>query len=79
MRHRLRGSSRWTGAAVAVGLACVSREARAQGRVAQGKSLDEVERAKPTAEFDAKWGTGGITAEMLIETTYSGFKARSGR
>jgi cyclase len=47
--------------------------------VAQAKSLDEVKRAKPTAEFDAKWGTGGITAEMLIETIYNGFKARPDR
>ena len=37
----------------------------------EGKSRDEVVAAKPTAEFDAKWGgfviDGGMFASMVYE------------
>ena len=38
--------------------------------VAQHKTLDEIKAAKPTADFDARWGQGFIKAEMLVESVY---------
>jgi glyoxylase-like metal-dependent hydrolase (beta-lactamase superfamily II) len=37
---------------------------------AEGKSVDEVLAAKPTVEYDAKWGTGFINAERLTRLVY---------
>jgi cyclase len=38
--------------------------------VAQHKTLDQIKAAKPTADFDARWGQGFIKAEMLVESVY---------
>jgi glyoxylase-like metal-dependent hydrolase (beta-lactamase superfamily II) len=38
---------------------------------ASGKSLAQVQAAKPTAEFDAAWGSAFIKPEMLVETIYT--------
>ena len=38
----------------------------------QGKSLDEVIAAKPTAAYDAKWGGGGMTPALFTGLVYSG-------
>jgi len=37
---------------------------------AAGKTLDEVQAAKPTAEYDASWGTAFIRGPQLVETIY---------
>lgn len=37
---------------------------------AAGKTLAEVQAAKPTAEYDAMWGTAFIRPEQLVETIY---------
>ncbi|MEP7344385.1 MAG: MBL fold metallo-hydrolase [Gemmatimonadaceae bacterium] len=44
--------------------------------VVAGKALPDVVAAKPTAEFDATWGSGFINGESLIETIYNDLKAR---
>lgn len=40
--------------------------------IAEGKTLEEVQAAKPTAEFDAKWGQGFLPAARWIEINYRG-------
>jgi glyoxylase-like metal-dependent hydrolase (beta-lactamase superfamily II) len=37
---------------------------------AQKKTLDEIKAAKPTAEYDAKYGQGFIKPDMLVEMAY---------
>jgi cyclase len=37
---------------------------------AAGKTLDQVQAARPTAEYDAAWGTTFIRGPQLIETIY---------
>jgi glyoxylase-like metal-dependent hydrolase (beta-lactamase superfamily II) len=37
---------------------------------AAGKTLEQVQAAKPTAEFDAAWGGAFIKPAMLVETIY---------
>ncbi|MBR0750146.1 MBL fold metallo-hydrolase [Bradyrhizobium japonicum] len=43
----------------------------------QGKSLEEVIAAKPTAAFDAKWGRFVIGPEFFTRLVYEGLPARS--
>jgi glyoxylase-like metal-dependent hydrolase (beta-lactamase superfamily II) len=38
----------------------------------QGKTLAEVQAAKPTAGFDEKWGGGNIKTEMFVGLVYQG-------
>jgi len=38
----------------------------------QGKSADEAVAAKPTAQFDAKFGKGFVTPEMFVKLVYQG-------
>ena len=40
---------------------------RVKALVKAGKTLDEVKAAKPSAEFDEKWGTAFISPKALIE------------
>jgi cyclase len=40
---------------------------------AAGKTLDQVQAAKPTAEFDAAWGGAFIKPAQLVETIYKEF------
>lgn len=37
---------------------------------AAGKTLEQVQAAKPTAEYDATWRTGFIRGPQLVETIY---------
>ena len=47
--------------------------------VAAGKSLEDVQAAKPTAEFDEAWGKGYYTPTEWVEQVYEGIKRhRSG-
>ena len=38
----------------------------------QGKSLDDVIAAKPTADYDAKWGRFVINGEFFTKLVYKG-------
>jgi len=38
----------------------------------EGKSLTEVVAAKPTAQFDEKWGKGFVQPEMFVRLVYQG-------
>ncbi|MEO6911150.1 MAG: MBL fold metallo-hydrolase [Edaphobacter sp.] len=38
----------------------------------QGKSIDEAVAAKPTASYDAKWGTGFVNGELFTRLVYQG-------
>jgi glyoxylase-like metal-dependent hydrolase (beta-lactamase superfamily II) len=38
----------------------------------QGKSLDEIVAAKPTAAYDAKWGKGFVNGEFFTKLVYKG-------
>ena len=38
----------------------------------EGKSLDEILAAKPTAAYDAKWGTGFVSGEFFTKLVYKG-------
>lgn len=41
-----------------------------------GKSLNEIVAAKPTAPYDAKWGTGFINGEFFTKLVYKGLGKR---
>lgn len=43
---------------------------RIKEAVAAGRTIDQVKAAKPTAEFDAAWGTGRITPTLFVEILY---------
>jgi cyclase len=53
-------------------LAVVSR--RVNALVREGKSLEEVRAAAPTAEFDAAWGGGFMKPESWLQMVYEGVK-----
>lgn len=38
----------------------------------EGKSLDDIVAAKPTAAYDAKWGTGFVNGELFTKLVYKG-------
>ncbi|HEY0190029.1 MAG TPA: MBL fold metallo-hydrolase [Kofleriaceae bacterium] len=40
-----------------------------------GKPLDAIQKAKPTAEWDARWGTSFIKPDMIVESAYKAIKA----
>jgi glyoxylase-like metal-dependent hydrolase (beta-lactamase superfamily II) len=44
---------------------------RIQMLAAAGKSLADVQAARPTAEYDAAWGGGFIKPSALVETVYN--------
>ena len=44
--------------------------------IASGKTQAEAAAAKPSAEFDAAWGTGFINPDLLLDTFYTDLKAR---
>lgn len=46
--------------------------------VAEGKSLEEVRAAKPSAAFDEAWGGGFIDAPTFVETVYQSLTAEAG-
>ncbi len=43
---------------------------RIKQAVAAGRTLDQVKAAKPTADFDAAWGSGRITPTLFVEILY---------
>ncbi len=49
---------------------------RIRGMVHDGRSLALVQAAKPTAPFDATWGTGFISPEKFVEIVYADLAAR---
>lgn len=44
--------------------------------VAEGKTLEQVKAAKPTAAWDAAWGQKFIKAEVLLDAVYADVRAR---
>ena len=44
--------------------------------VAAGRTLEQVQAGKPTAEFDAVWGNGRITPTMFVEVLYQDLSRR---
>ena len=38
----------------------------------EGKSLNEIVAAKPTAAYDANWGTGFVNGEFFAKLVYKG-------
>ncbi|MCU1225605.1 MAG: Zn-dependent hydrolase [Edaphobacter sp.] len=38
----------------------------------QGKSVDDTVAAKPTAQYDAKWGNGFVKPDMFVKLVYQG-------
>jgi cyclase len=40
-----------------------------------GKPLDAIQKAKPTAEWDAKWGAGFIKPDQIVEFAFKAIKA----
>jgi glyoxylase-like metal-dependent hydrolase (beta-lactamase superfamily II) len=39
--------------------------------IAAGKTMDEVVRAAPTKDFDSKWGSGYVTADVFTKMVFS--------
>ena len=50
---------------------------RIKQAVAAGRTLEQVQAAKPTAEFDAVWGNGRITPTMFVEVLYQDLSRRN--
>jgi len=44
--------------------------------VAAGKTLAEVQAAKPTAAFDEKWGKGFLKPEQFAAIAYASLKKK---
>ena len=49
---------------------------RIRQAVAADQTLEQVQAAKPTAEFDAIWGKGSITPARFVEIVYTDLAAR---
>ncbi len=49
---------------------------RIKRAVAAGQTLAQVQAAKPTAEFDAVWGSGRITPVLFVEILYQDLSRR---
>ena len=54
----------------------VTVRGRIQEAVAAGRTLAQVQAAKPTAEFDAVWGNGRITPTLFVEILYQDLSRR---
>lgn len=39
--------------------------------ITEGKSIDEIVAAKPTADYDEKWGHGFLKPDQWVEIAYS--------
>ena len=50
---------------------------RVRAMVKEGKKLDEVLAAKPTTEFDERWGRGFFTAARFIEMLFGAYATAS--
>ncbi|HEY6854531.1 MAG TPA: MBL fold metallo-hydrolase [Gemmatimonadales bacterium] len=49
---------------------------RVRAAVRRGRTLDQIKAAKPTAEFDAQWGHGSMTADRLVEILFQDLSKR---
>jgi hypothetical protein len=49
---------------------------RVRRLIAEGKGADAVQAAKPTAEFDAKWGGGFLSPERFVGILYDDLSRR---
>ena len=49
---------------------------RIKQAVAAGRTLEQVQAAKPTAEFDAVWGNARITPALFVEVLYQDLSRR---
>jgi cyclase len=49
---------------------------RVRNLVRQGKTLADVQTARPTAEFDATWGKGFLQPQQFVEILYSDLSKR---
>lgn len=49
---------------------------RIKSQIKQGRKLEEVVAAKPTAEFDAVWGKGFLAPEKFVEMLYANLKKK---
>jgi cyclase len=54
----------------------VSVRDRVRNLVRQGKTLADVQTARPTAEFDATWGKGFLQPQQFVEILYSDLSKR---
>lgn len=41
-----------------------------------GRTLDQIKAARPTAEFDARWGHGAVNADAFVTEVFNGLTAR---
>jgi hypothetical protein len=39
--------------------------------IKEGKNIDEIVAAKPTADYDAKWGGGFLKPDKWVKIVYS--------
>ena len=44
---------------------------RIKALMKEGKKLDEIKAAKPTAEFDEKWGKAFISPNAFVEMLFA--------
>ena len=44
--------------------------------VAEGKTLEQVQAAKPTADYDSKWGNGFLKIQPWVDMVYQGVKRK---
>ena len=49
---------------------------RIKAAIGAGRTLEQVQAAKPTAEFDAVWGNGRITPTLFVEILYQDLSRR---
>ena len=49
---------------------------RVQKQIAAGATLDQIIAAKPTRDFDAQWGQGGIKGDDFVRFAYAGLRDR---
>ena len=49
---------------------------RIEKSIKAGKTLEQVQGEKPSAEFDARWSAGSVTNTVLVETMYNELKAK---
>jgi glyoxylase-like metal-dependent hydrolase (beta-lactamase superfamily II) len=55
----------------------VQARQRIKDLIAAGKTMDEVVGAAPTKDFDAKWGSGYVTADVFTKMVFSSLAGTS--
>jgi hypothetical protein len=48
----------------------ISLRAKINKQISNGKTLEEIQRSKPTQEFDEKWGHGMLTPDQFVQILY---------